>query len=436
MAPQNRIWGLNDIGNPGNLASHPSGSNGDGNGNGNGSNNSAKENNPLAASYCQPASASAASTKDNNNNTNNNNIKLCHIPNLSLNDVCASTLKRVLEEFHPIIARRGYNVLSVSELCCCGDGMDYEPRRRRKLRKQSNNVWGYNMTRFLSRGKTTHSIHLRLRDPRGHERLLGWEDVAGTMAHELSHCVHQNHSPAFYKLMEEILEEHATVQAKKAGMNFEPLNGNSVIRQDNPASTGVTTTTTSMPTSEGHRLGGASKGKSRLLDGEQQGHRLGGSKTPASLRGAMARAALERAAETRGRLLEQTRRMMERAKEPCVIEILDDEDDDDDDENDDKNGYETGVRENIDQKPKAKRKGDPSRRAQNIPTSGRADEKKQKSEIIDLTATIGATTPISPTTESDEGVAVNPVATWACSRCTFRNRPLSLVCDMCLSERT
>ena len=139
-------------------------------------------------------------------------------------EACRQTLERIWKEFEPIIRRRGYNIRSISELCCCGDGLDSQ--RPRPLKKQSDNVWGYNQTTFVRRRgggghqqqTTSHTIHLRLRQPCHHTtQLLPWEDVAGTMAHELSHCVHQNHSKAFYQLMEEILEEHATNQLQSMG---------------------------------------------------------------------------------------------------------------------------------------------------------------------------------------------------------------------------
>ena len=199
MAPQNRIWTLNDVTNnresnneePSIRSSQAPKSSGDA---------STTRNNPLAAPYCQPASSNGGTGTPST-------IPLYQIPNMAMDDVCADTLSRIFEEFYPIIKRRGYNVLSISELCCCGDGLDHAPGRRRKLRKQSANVWGYNTTMFGGgRSRKSHTIHLRLRQPRNHMRLLPWEDVAGTMAHELSHCIHGNHGPAFEKLMEEILD--------------------------------------------------------------------------------------------------------------------------------------------------------------------------------------------------------------------------------------
>jgi hypothetical protein len=72
---------------------------------------------------------------------------------------------------------------------------------------------GYNRTRYILRGgrraTTIHSIHLRMRNLRKHSLLMSYRSLVQTMAHELAHCVHQDHSPAFWKLMREIQAEHA-----------------------------------------------------------------------------------------------------------------------------------------------------------------------------------------------------------------------------------
>jgi hypothetical protein len=48
--------------------------------------------------------------------------------------------------------RRNYSVLSISEMCCCGDGLDYEPTAANGKRRMSHNILGYNMTNFSSGG--------------------------------------------------------------------------------------------------------------------------------------------------------------------------------------------------------------------------------------------------------------------------------------------
>jgi hypothetical protein len=139
-------------------------------------------------------------------------MKVKHIPHLSDADTSLRLLTRIHNEFYPIVERRGYKVLSLSEMCCCGDGLDYDEskKRKRKLRKAGLNVLGYNVTH----PNRTHTIHLRLRDVRNHDRLFSYEEVAGTMAHELAHCLHGPHDAKFYKLMDEIQEQHAVFMVR------------------------------------------------------------------------------------------------------------------------------------------------------------------------------------------------------------------------------
>lgn len=214
MAPKNRIFTLKDLNGSSHTFTPPEASKGPQHAQAKSSSNipayqqEEPVNNPLAAKYCQPINP-----KDK--------VPLHHIPNLLSDKVCEDTFNRIHQEFLPIIQRRKFNVKSISELCCCGDGLDHTKGKRRKLRKMANNVLGYNMTRWHGRSKT-HTIHLRLRNPKNHNQLFPWEDVAGTMAHELSHCVHGPHNAAFYKLMEEILEGKKK-RWKKGVLNFSRL---------------------------------------------------------------------------------------------------------------------------------------------------------------------------------------------------------------------
>lgn len=407
----------------------------------------------FSGSYCQPATSFKSSS-----NATQSSIPLCHIPILPMANACKETLERVWKEFQPIIQRRGYNVTSISELCCCGDGLDSQPGRRRPLRKQSDNVWGYNQTSFFRRGvahrssSTSHSIHLRLRQPRHHNtQLLSWEDVAGTMAHELSHCVHQNHSKDFYKLMEEILEEHAMLQLETMGNVIYGGRGSAAA-----------TAAPNIPETGGQRLGGATPisnvaGKSRLLDGHINtagGRRLNenGANNPASPRSR--REAMARAAERRCRQMEQLKRMIEASKEPCVIEILDDDYDDASDEN----PVVPLPKDEHDSKPRAVQKEAASSKkspahAQVLvdltaptPTTDRTAKriKTIEPETIDLTSPPGDRAlvragnaashvpPIAKATAVDEESSSDD---WECLRCTYINRSLALVCDVCHGER-
>jgi hypothetical protein len=144
-----------------------------------------------------------------------------HIPHLPYADIAAAILKQIALEFMPIIRQRGYDVRTVSEFCCCGDGLDYQLGGHRfcigsryyiKGHSRSD-VGGYNLLE-PSRGiPRVHSIHVRLRSPDNHDLLLPYEQVVSTMAHELAHCIHRHHQWQFHALMQELLEQHATYRA-------------------------------------------------------------------------------------------------------------------------------------------------------------------------------------------------------------------------------
>mmetsp|Transcript_6808 Transcript_6808/g.16594 ORF Transcript_6808/g.16594 Transcript_6808/m.16594 type:complete len:405 (+) Transcript_6808:90-1304(+) len=367
------------------------------------------------------ASRSAEYAKDNNKNNSiygSNNyckpvgegsgppIPLYVIPSLAQSEICRQLLKRIHDEFVPIVRRRGFTITSISELCCCGDGLDFVSNL--KCRRMNQNVWGYNQTTMFRKSTTTnslHSIHLRLRQPNNHHRMLSYEDVAGTMAHEMSHCVHQNHGKAFYALMEEILEEHAMLQAQK--LSSTPTDRNSTL---------PTTITT---IGSGHRLGGG--GTRRLLEGNKRGgqqHRAQSQRELAA-----------RAAESRKRQLQQIRRMIDRSKEPCVIEIFDDD-----------NDVQTNVVVAIDNRiyndvveiitvnaaridndevveiiEPTTRKLPNRKRARESRKSGNQNQpQKSNNDVIDLTMSMNA---------------------WLCGLCTYQNRASASLCEMCHGPR-
>jgi hypothetical protein len=447
MAPKNRIVTLDDINN--NHATSNSQKDGAGPSSLEGSYSQGGGVGSEEFEYCKPIGQGHATPSGQSRN-----IPLHTIPGLVQNDVCMATLKRIHDEFSPIIQRRGYNVTSISELCCCGDGLDHADydtgngRKKRKCRKMGNNVWGYNQTTFRggSRDKKnskSHSIHLRLRQPLDHRQLFPWEDVAGTMAHELSHCVHQNHGKDFYKLMEEILEEHATIQTQTL-ISEQPSHrgGWDRSRSGVPEVENKTTGSVSSATSDGdggHRLGGTvASDKSRLLDEFSAGGgvKLGG-RPRAGKSGRELRELTARAAESRQRQMLQIRRMIERSKEPCVIEIFDDDDDvhvAHDKRNG--NGRDIGVvsdsgttrgsnRKRAGKRLKRDRNNDPilshqRRKASNEKSSTTLS---RNDLVIDLTAAA-----------SDIPIAAGK-GNWSCGRCTYENRAGADRCEMCLGRR-
>jgi WLM domain len=401
------------------------------------------------------------------------------IRNLPMADVCSQTLERIRAEFAPIIQRRGFHVKSISEFCCCGDGLDEDEHKTtnknknhgRKRPLQGNSIWGYNQTTLWRRhggGYTTttkaHTIHLRLRHPKFHtSQLLSWEFVAGTMAHELSHCVHQNHSPAFYKLMEELLDEHAQLQLEQIGLLAHASGGRGggagaatqrTAGRSSAAATAAANTTTSAGASAaplGQRLGGdATKNKSRLLDENQ---RKGGGAGPCPLPPLTPQArreAMALAAERRQRQMTQLRRMIELSKQPCVIEILDDNDDNDSG-NDSGIGDDHTILLNQEQKKPA---SDAANRKRNTRTTGSFDltcvpptprhpKALKMRETIDLTSspsanhkpTLAYEAPRQSFSTQDACRPPEQEQEWACDRCTVKNRPLALSCERCLKER-
>jgi hypothetical protein len=171
-----------------------------------------------------------------------------HIPTLPRADTVAGLLHQLAVEFVPILRSRHYDVVSISEFCCCGDGMEYElgqggcgrtlgSRARPGQRiagHESTTVAGYNQLHQSSRsGRVTaahhsNSIHLRLRHPpptphtsngihadtttnaRHHYAIISYSELCLHMAHELAHCVHRHHGPEFQALMRDIQSEYET----------------------------------------------------------------------------------------------------------------------------------------------------------------------------------------------------------------------------------
>jgi hypothetical protein len=346
--------------------------------------------------FCQPAICSSGG----------NHIPCYVIPGMPQVDVCKTILQRVHQEFLPIIQRRGYNVQSISEICCCGDGLDIstgnnsttQPGQRGPLRKRvSDSVLGYNAKSWSSTGdgQNRHTIHLRLRHPRQHQRLFSWEDVAGTMAHELAHCVHWSHDEKFFHLMEEIMEEYYQLQLQRG-----PMSGDT-----------------------GHRLGGNHKhGKSRLIhDFESGPNRLSGGGA-LGIRGGRILSLTERrqltanAAEARQRQIQQVRRMVERNNLSCVIEILDDDDDSCDDHNHIQPTSQGSWNNDVGDRGLPFKPSNTEKRQSN----GRRFLQEGSSRVIDL---------------SD--VSIPSGTTFLeCGRCTFQNNPKANQCTICHSELT
>ncbi|KAL7469003.1 hypothetical protein ACHAXS_009240 [Conticribra weissflogii] len=184
-------------------------------------------------------------------NSKSSPVTIQHIPSLPNAQRASAILQRIRSEFRNIIQCRGWNVLSITEMCCCGDGIDHchcdsannynanstshattmvetktaangkKPAKRRSTKIMPDNVLGYNLTSSSRsrRGRSAradggcHAIHLRLRHPRTHD-FYSYEAIAGTMCHEMAHCEVGPHNARFYEAMDEIEGQYAVFLAR------------------------------------------------------------------------------------------------------------------------------------------------------------------------------------------------------------------------------
>ena len=351
--------------------------------------------------------------RSNNSNKNgsqeawqshNRDIQIAHIPHLRDANHAKRLLVRIYKEFLPILQKRGYPVRSVSEMCCCGDGLDFLPNRRgKKKRIMGSNVLGYNQTVFYH--GTTHTIHLRLRQPSNHDVFYDYEHIAGTMSHELAHCEIAPHNAMFYKLMDNIQEQHAVFLARGIVADNQgfPINSDQAYVLGSSGGVGRTADALRHTTARAaqqrqqnqrfmpqgpQRLGGTSEFQQWLLPGEAAGV----------------------AAETR-RLQDE---IWCQPCEPEIIELSDDNVDDDDDsvntaaavKNDCDDDQKISANINVD-----------TTTAQD---EGMVDREPSPSSVVDLTG--------DDNKEADD-IARNSV--WSCTMCTFVNSDVVLACSVC-----
>jgi len=374
--------------------------------------------------------------------SNNSKIAVQHIPSLPNDKEAAAILRRIHSEFHVIIDRRGWNISSITEMCCCGDGVDCLKKRKTKV--MPNNVLGYNRTSFSRRGNI-HDIHLRLRHP-GTHALLDYESVAGTMCHELAHCVRGPHDAKFYKAMEEIEEQYAVYLAKGVVVDKDgfPIGSSEshVLGSNGGGKNGGKKI--SAPADRRKAMDAAESRRKKGENGLTQGYILGGksasSPSPKDPRDA-ARIAAER------RLLDSQYCL------PCneIIEILGE--DSSDEESDDeveildtvKNGKETDRIETEAGAAKQKAKLDTEDNALDMKPKAKNDS-TTSDDVIDLTLddsfTMSPVATLRPASKSkrknNPKQAAHPdmgQSNWTCPRCTFCNPQIVLVCDVCHLER-
>ncbi|KAI9502644.1 hypothetical protein GGI25_005590 [Coemansia spiralis] len=99
-------------------------------------------------------------------------------------------LQRIAAQVRPIMQKRGWKVTMLRE---------FYPR--------SPNLLGLNVNHGLE-------IRIRLRGPYNDSQFLIYEDLVGTMLHELVHIVRGPHDAVFYKLLDELKAEVEMLMAK------------------------------------------------------------------------------------------------------------------------------------------------------------------------------------------------------------------------------
>ena len=383
-------------------------------------------------------------------------------------------LGRLQREFLPISRARGYTVTSLSEMCCCGDA-GRRGNGRGGGRPVSNNVWGYNQSH--GRGAPCR-ISIRLRQPTEHGIILPYEHAAGTMAHELAHCVHGNHSAAFYRLMDEIAEQHADYVARGLVVDREgfPMGGEShtlggrgqgAVRNTTANGGGANLREAVRKAAEERSKRPAPMKPQRLGTGNVVGGGSGGGGMGGIDPKLPPREAARLAAERRA-LLDSKWCL------PCneVIEILSDEEEEEEEEDNSGSGSGSCSGSNADKDAEEKKVA--------AKTKSTKDTNDDEGDITDLTASAEkkksvdgnrkratasggtAAVPIDltespdrpPRKKKDSSSAVASAAAgtastsaaaaatascssveWACTACTLQNRPEALACDACGKAR-
>lgn len=142
-----------------------------------------------------------------------------HMPHLPHAPHAAALMTQIAQNFVPIIRQRGYDIRTVSELRCCGDGLDYllgggrycVPVGQNIGGHTASDVGGYNRLEPTRGSLRVHSIHLRLRCVDNHDYLRTYADLAAIMSHEMAHCIHRDHSAVFHELMDDIGQQHPEI---------------------------------------------------------------------------------------------------------------------------------------------------------------------------------------------------------------------------------
>ena len=415
------------------------------------------------------AAGGTTSSSSSFSSSSSSSFKIQHIPTPPDEDHAASLLRRIQSEFTLIVEKRGYILTSVTEMCCCEDGLDHmnmnpgsgsgnngnaattTKKRGRKTRRMPNNVLGYNLSHGTRNGNSVHRIHLRLRHPTKHT-FYPYEDIAGTMCHELAHCERGPHDAKFYKLMDEIMEQYAVFMVKGLVVDTSgfPMDSSNA-RVLGGAQGGNGNTRSHAEKAAQNRQRQQRMGGTFVLGGG--GGNMSGAKSASSLAHLPPAEAARRAAERR---IEERQRNDSNFCLPCrdIIEILDGSSSDEEEDEE-----KVGVQD-VDGKKQKSFKAPQNMKPKKIKTRSiilidgdsspddddspqkhpassmpkkRPARKNQASSKPDNVSSLIKTEQEDQTEASDSSDI--ECSSWTCSKCTYNNKPISLTCDICGHEQ-
>ena len=446
--------------------------------------NNDNNNNIISSSNSSSSNSNSTNTNTNSNtNPSSTKFRIQHIPNLTSSDYASSILKRIQNEFQLLAQKRGYNVTSVTEMCCCEDGLDYldcntnetekediiglsfngnntnnntrkkkKKKRGRKTRIMPNNVLGYNLSSGYQRGPNTsssHRIHLRLRQPTNHTSFFDYHDIVGTMCHELAHCEIGPHNAKFYKLMDEIWEQYNVYIVKglvvdKDGFPLCSSEAYTLGGSKNKNSQGAAVKAAQerrkklqLGLGGTYVLGGGlsyiQEIKQKENDQKRNGFNIYGtassssatSNSVSSLKHLPPKEAARIAAEKR---IEQRSRIDSKYCLPCdsIIEILNGSSSEEEEEDDDE----------LERKNRTSNNSTNENKNQPNVIIDLVDDSDDDNDDGDSERINGLNTVTLQNVKNNESNNNKIIQQWHCPQCTYRNLSNTLSCDMCGNKKT
>eukprot|EP00928_Gymnodinium_smaydae_P026496 TRINITY_DN20788_c0_g1_i1.p1 TRINITY_DN20788_c0_g1~~TRINITY_DN20788_c0_g1_i1.p1 ORF type:complete len:338 (+),score=51.64 TRINITY_DN20788_c0_g1_i1:85-1098(+) len=139
-----------------------------------------------------------------NSRTDSQILIVKHAATLPNADGARKLLERIRRNADAILRSRGWRVVELVELCCCKEAPE----------KAHADTEGWCIADSSLQNTMAEKIAIRLREPKGKgHRLLDFESVFGCMIHELTHIIHDKHTKAFHRLMDELQEEWERLEA-------------------------------------------------------------------------------------------------------------------------------------------------------------------------------------------------------------------------------